>query len=92
MPPVMTNGFLEEAEVYSIRLVGSFIYRHSESYKNYQELYEECIAQLQRSKENPDESNTTLQDIKRCKRTAVPKLVSLHRSPSLRGGERADDV
>ena len=56
------------------------------------ELYEECIAQLQRSKESPDTSNTTLQDIKRCKRTAVPKLVSLHRSPSVRGGERADDV
>ena len=56
------------------------------------ELYEECVAQLQRSKEHADTSNASLADIRRCKRTAVPKLVSLHRTPSVRGGEQADDV
>ena len=56
------------------------------------EQYEECIAQLQRSKESPDTSNMTLAEIKRCKKNAVPKLVSLHRSPSARGGDHADDI
>lgn len=44
------------------------------------EMYEECVAALQLAKERPEESNTTVADMKRCKR-AVPKLLSLHRTP-----------
>ena len=44
------------------------------------ELYEECIASLQKAKEHPEASNTTLQDVKRCKRQ-VPKLLYHERGP-----------
>ena len=44
------------------------------------ETYEGCIASLRNAKEHPDESNTTLADVKRCKK-AIPKLLGLHRTP-----------
>ena len=53
------------------------------------EIFEECVAALHHAKEHPEESNATLQESKRCRR-AVPKLLTLHRTP--KADDAADDV
>ena len=50
------------------------------------EIFEECVAALQKAKEHPEGSNTSLADVKRCKK-AVPKLLMLHRLPPNRAVE-----
>ena len=37
------------------------------------EAYEECIASLRNAKEHPELFNTSLADVKRCKRASAPR-------------------